>query len=306
MSEMKISQIRVPFPSEYGKGRGTNAYLIEGEIKALVDVGLDSESNRRFISNALQKAGALDLDLILLTHGHLDHYSLGAFVQGETGARMMVHEGDSAMLNDYQAYYEKWFDWIRECAVEGGFDPGLLEEARIKLMTAASMLSRPTVYEEFTELNIGGGAIRSVHLPGHTEGSVGIIVGGSVISGDAAIEGSTVVTDMRREFESLEKLKVFGRVYTGHERSPLMREDIESLEGHFLSRLEEVLRATRMGATLREVVGALYRGATLEDAPYKLILPISQATAYLRYLEAEGLVEKRGKRWFSFSDSLHP
>ncbi|MDI9644834.1 MAG: MBL fold metallo-hydrolase [Candidatus Verstraetearchaeota archaeon] len=301
---MKITKISVPFPIEYGYGRATNAYLIEGETKALVDTGIDSESNRKFIKRELEKAGALDLNFILLTHGHLDHYSLGTYIQSETGATMMIHELDSPMLEDYIGHYFSWFCELRDQAIEGGFDPGLLEEARIKLMTAASMLFKTAIFEKFNEINLECGALRSVHLPGHTEGSVGIAIGDSVISGDVAIEGSTVVTDLRQEFESLEKLKVFSKIYAGHERTPLLRGDIDSLEGHFISRLEEVLRATRKGATLKEIVVTLYRGSALENQPYKLILPINQTVAYLRYLEAEGLVEKRGKRWISFKDSL--
>ncbi|MEM4656907.1 MAG: MBL fold metallo-hydrolase [Candidatus Methanosuratincola sp.] len=301
---MKITQIRVPFPIEYGSGRGTNAYLLEGEIKILVDSGLDSEENRRFIRKTLEKAGAWDLDLILLTHGHLDHFSLGAYLQRETGAALMVHKADSEMLADYSSHYSRLFEETYEHAVEGGFDPGLLGEAKIKLITAASILSRPTVYETFTETRFAGGAVRTIHLPGHTDGSAGVVVDEAVLCGDAAIEGSTAVKDLKEEFNSLEKLKVFNKIYPGHERSPLARADIETLEAHFVSRLEEVLHVTKGGATLKDIVVSLYKGINMDQASYRLILPINQVIAYLKYLEAEGHVEKRGRRWHSFRERL--
>lgn len=304
VDEMKITQIKVPFPSEYGSGRSTNAYLLEGEAKILVDSGLDSEENRRFIRKTLEKAGAWDLDVILLTHGHLDHFSLGAYLQQETGAALMVHEADAGMLSDYSSHYSKWFEEAYEHAVEGGFDPSVLGEARIKLITAASILTRSAVYETFTETSLAGGAVRTLHLPGHTEGSVGVVAGEAVFCGDAAIEGSTAVTDLKEEFNSLEKLKVFKFIYPGHERAPLARAEIEALESHFVSRLEEVLRVTKGGATLKEIVISLYRGLDLAQAPYKIILPINQAISYLKYLEAEGHVEKRGRRWYSFRERL--
>jgi glyoxylase-like metal-dependent hydrolase (beta-lactamase superfamily II) len=304
VAEMKITQIRVPFPSEYGSGRGTNAYLLEGEVKILVDSGIDSEENRRFIRKTLEKLGAWDLDTILLTHGHLDHFSLGTYLQRETGAALMVHEADSEMLADYSSHYSRLFEETYEHAVEGGFDPSLLGEARIKLTTAASILSRPAVYETFTEISLAGGAVRTIRLPGHTDGSVGVVAGEGVFCGDAAIEGSTAVRDLKEEFNSLEKLKVFNRVYPGHERSPLARADIEALEAHFVSRLDEVLRVTKGGATLKDVVISLYRGTDLDQASYRMILPINQVIAYLRYLEAEGHVEKRGRRWYSFRERL--
>jgi len=304
VTEMKVNQIKVPFPSEYGSGRGTNAYLLEGELKILVDSGLDSEENRRFIRKALQKAGAWDLDVILLTHGHLDHFSLGVYIQQETGAVLMVHEADSEMLSDYGSHFSKQFEETYEHAVEGGFDPSILGEARTKLVTAASIISRPAVHETFTETCLAGGTVKTIRLPGHTEGSVGVVVGDSVFCGDAAIEGSTAVRDLKEEFDSLEKLKVFKGVYPGHERSPLTRADIEALEVHFVSRLEEVLKATKGGATLKEIVVSLYRGLDMGQAPYRLILPINQAVTYLKYLETEGHVEKRGRMWYSFRESL--
>ncbi len=301
---MKITQIKVPFPIEYGRGRGTNAYLVEGELKILVDSGLDSEENRRFIRKTLEGEGAWDLDIILLTHGHLDHFSLGTYLQRETGATLMVHEADSEMLADYSSHFSRWFEEIYEHAVEGGFDPGILGEARLKLISAASILSRSASYETFTEMSLAGGAVSAIHLPGHTDGSVGVVVGDSVFCGDVAIEGSTAVRDLKDEFNSLEKLKVFNKVYPGHERSPLVRKDIEALESHFVSRLEEVLRVTKGGATLKEVVISLYEGINSDQASYRLILPINQAIAYLKYLEAEGFVEKKGGRWHSFRERI--
>lgn len=306
MVEMKITPVKVPFPIEYGSGRGTNAYLVEGEAKILVDSGLDSEENRKFLRKTLEKAGALDLEAVILTHGHLDHYGLATYIQEETGAKVMVHEGDSEMLEDYRQYYARWFGEIFDFAVEGGFDPGILEEAKVKLMTAAFLLTKPAAYQTFRELNLMDGKVRTIHLPGHTEGSVGIVVGEIVFSGDAAIEGSTSVMDLKKEFESLEKLKLFRSIYPGHERLPISRSDIEALESHFVSRIEETLRATKGGATLKEVTTALYPGIALERAPYRIILPISQAIAYLKYLEAEGHVEKRGKKWYSFADTISP
>ncbi|MBC7120811.1 MAG: MBL fold metallo-hydrolase [Candidatus Methanosuratus sp.] len=301
---MRITQIKVPFPSEYGRGRGTNAYLLEGEIKVLVDSGFDSEENRKFIRKALEKTGAWDLDVIVLTHGHLDHFSLGVYLQRETGASLMVHKDDSEMLTDYSTYYSKWFEEICGYAVEGGFDPGILEEARIKLITAASILSRYAPHEEFTEISLAGGSVRTMHLPGHTDGSVGVVTGDAVFAGDAMIEGSTVVRDLKKEFNSLEKLKVFKRVYPGHDRSPLSRAEVETLEAHFVSRLDKVLSVSRGGARLKDVVTSLYGEMMLDHAPYRLILPINQAIAYLKYLETEGHVEKRGGMWYSFVESI--
>jgi hypothetical protein len=68
-------------------------------------------------------------------------------------------------------------------------------------------------------------------------------------SGDAAIENTVNVEDLKQEFLSLQKLKAFKNIYPGHDRMPLNRQDIEALEAHFVDRLDDVLGACRDGAT---------------------------------------------------------
>ncbi len=296
-----IFPIVLPFPKELGKGPETNAYLfMEGGRNILIDTGIDSEANRSRIREELQRRGAWGPDAILLTHGHLDHSGLAAYIQRETGSEIFIHEWDRRALEDYSGYTTEWYGDTFELALEGGFDEGSLRDGLAQLLTVARVIARPEKFRTFRELELG--SLKAIGLPGHTAGSVGYASGETVFAGDAAIERSTNVRVLRDEFASLQRLKVFRRLYAGHGR-PLEPTDVEALETHFLNRLEGVMRAASGGRTLKEIVESLYGGMDL-SSPIRRMIPIRQVIAYLRYLEEEGHVVKRGRLWVSYRSSL--
>jgi glyoxylase-like metal-dependent hydrolase (beta-lactamase superfamily II) len=302
---MIVIPITVPFPKGWGRSDGTNAYILKGEKTVLIDSGLDSQDNREYIKKTLKKLDAWKVDTILLTHGHLDHFGLAVFIQRETGAKIMIHKNDALALENYRNVIS-WFDEVYSLAIEGGFDEQDLKAAKTQMLMVSDVMNRPEEYSPFTELNldIGGGRLNSVNLPGHTPGSVGYILGDSIFSGDVVIDGSTVVGELRQELASIQKLKTFRHVYTGHKRSPLFVKDLEALEVHIVNRLEQVLMVTKQGRTLKEIVDKMYGVTVIETNFMRKIIPIRQVVSYLKYLEEEGFLLKRGAKWISFRDHL--
>lgn len=75
--------------------RGSNVYLVEaddGQL-ALVDTGFSSSSDA--IVGELKALGLLPrLTTILLTHMHLDHAESAGVLRAQTGARLVVGQGD--------------------------------------------------------------------------------------------------------------------------------------------------------------------------------------------------------------------
>ncbi|MCX8181759.1 MAG: MBL fold metallo-hydrolase [Candidatus Methanomethyliaceae archaeon] len=299
-----IIPISVPFPKDWGRGDSTHSYLLKRELTVLIDAGLDSSDNRTYIRRTLKELDGLNIDYILVTHGHLDHFGLAGYLQRETGAEILVHELDATALKDYTKAIS-WYDEVYDYAVEGGYEPQELEKIRSKLLIAIEMMRTPDFFKPFRELtlDLGGYTLRSLSLPGHTPGSVGYAFGESVFSGDVAIEGSTVVGEFRQEMNSLQKLKSFKNIFAGHRKTPLTITDIESLETHFINRLEQVLRTVRSGMKLREVVNSIY-GEMPEESFVRNIIPIRQTLSYLKYLEEEGYVVKKGPLWISVKESL--
>lgn len=303
---MELIPLQVPFPREWGRGDATNIYLIKGERTVLVDTGFDSPSNREYMKEAMKKLTSWRIDAILLTHGHMDHFGMAGYIQGESGARLYIREEDSAALEDYRKALA-WLDEVWVHALEAGFSMDEMDDARLKLLAALDLMTKPEGYSTFRELefDMGGKKITTIHIPGHTSGCVGYVMGDSVFSGDVAIDGSTVVGDLKREFLSIEKLKLYRQIHTGHKRTPLAPSDLDLLEAHFSRRLDEVLRRCRVGKTLKELVHEVYPMISGSDVNFiKKVIPIRQTISYLKYLEEEGYAAKKGARWYSFRDRI--
>ncbi len=303
---MEIISLQVPFPKEWGRGDATNIYLIKGKRTVLIDTGFDSPSNREYMEEALKKLTSWRIDAILITHGHLDHFGMAGYVQRESGAGLYIHEEDCIALEDYRRSLT-WLDEVWVHALEAGYSLDELDDARLKLLASLDLMTKPDSYTKFRglELELGEGLLSTIHIPGHTKGCVGYVLGDSVFSGDTALEGSTVVGDLRKELLAIQKLKLFKRVYTGHKRTPISPADLDRLEAHFSKKLDEVLRRCRVGKTLKELVQEVYPLFSGSEVNFiKKVIPIRQIISYLRYLEDEGYIEKKGARWHSFRDHL--
>ncbi len=303
---MKIIPITVPFPAAFGIGKAANCYAIKDDQTLLIDAGWDSPENRVALKKGLESIDAWPPETILLTHGHVDHFGLGGYLHELTGAEIMIHKKDAYMLDNYEDDLREWYDKVMVDAIEGGFEAKDLEDVRSKLLLVSKVMLKPTSYTEFEELKIElkGGTLKAMSVPGHTPGSVAYTVREEAFCGDAAIENTTNVQDLKQEFLSLQKLKVFKNIYPGHDRLPLHGQDIEALETHFINRLDDVMIACRNGATLRQIVEKMYFAGSRDKSLIKTIFPIKQTSAYLHYLEGEGAVAKKNGMWFALRGRL--
>jgi len=136
---------------------------------AVVDPGDEAER----ILAALGRAGANAVEL-LHTHAHFDHIAGSAAVHRATGASIRLHPGDRFL-----------YDMLREQGRIFGF--------RFEDPVA---VTRPL--EDGEEISIGSSAIRVIHTPGHSPGSVCFLAGGDEVlfSGDTLFRESIGRTDL--------------------------------------------------------------------------------------------------------------
>ena len=168
-----------------------NCYLIrEEQSKTCVVVDPGGQPNK--VLKYLEDKG-LTLEAILLTHGHFDHVGAVKELAETTGCKVYLHADDLTLPENYTAgplYYTHHYD-------------------------------------EGDVLELAGLTIRVLHTPGHTEGSVCLVVEDVIISGDTLFCHSCGRTDLPGGdpdaiMKSLARLKAMEgdyRVLPGHNRA---------------------------------------------------------------------------------------
>jgi glyoxylase-like metal-dependent hydrolase (beta-lactamase superfamily II) len=89
---------------EHEKQFNVNVYLIEGEREnLLIDTGLDTPASYAVLTGELKKYGfdIKDINQIVITHVHPDHFGLAGKLKQLTGAKIAFSEIEAASLDSY-------------------------------------------------------------------------------------------------------------------------------------------------------------------------------------------------------------
>jgi glyoxylase-like metal-dependent hydrolase (beta-lactamase superfamily II) len=144
------------------------AYLVKGKTNALVDSGPPLPSPDA-MTRALGEFGLTpaDIDLVLHTHGHIDHVGGDEPLRAAGKAKLLIHRDDALFLEDHSRCFDLFYAM--------GRDESRLEEEKSQFLTqVAPELPVDRYLQDGEVLDLGDGvALRVVHLPGHTPGSVG-------------------------------------------------------------------------------------------------------------------------------------
>ncbi|UCG09529.1 MAG: MBL fold metallo-hydrolase [Desulfobacterales bacterium] len=163
---------------------------------AVIDPG--DEADRILISLAESN---LTLKYIINTHGHFDHVGANKRLKDPSGAPILIHALDAAMLNQLAASASAW---------------GL---------TIDNSPPPDQTIDEGDTISVGDITLTVIHTPGHTPGGISLKTDGHVFVGDTLFSGSIGRTDFPGgSFETLrasiqKKLFVLDddvQVHTGH------------------------------------------------------------------------------------------
>lgn len=207
----RVFQITTFCPERDGPGP-THIYLIEAEKLILVDTGIptlllkslfyswrgrripdeiaalpDDYSEQELIS-ALRLIGydVSDIDYILLTHGHYDHYTLGTRLVELSGAKVAAHIYDISRIVNPHSLLDFWTRMMNYVLATGMPLPDFKRAKRkggldTLLRTTDSSLWLHVDYSIAAEgpLRIGdyqSEIIYVVHTPGHTNGGISLLL----------------------------------------------------------------------------------------------------------------------------------
>lgn len=169
MESQKIISFRI--------GYSNSILLINGENSVLVDTGTKNQGElllQKIIDCGLNPG---DIKLIILTHTHFDHTANTQFLKEKTGAQVVVHESEKESLsNGFTKIpkgtlpFTKVTSWLGRNLV-----PFIGKYKAVKPdIVVKSML-------DLTPWNINGFVL---HTPGHTDGSISVILGKEALVGD--------------------------------------------------------------------------------------------------------------------------
>lgn len=168
------------------KGAISNCYLLLGEKPVLVDTGAPGDLRAILATLRRHQVAPRDLALILLTHGHSDHAGCAAELKRLSGAQVAIQAGDAALArtgrNGVIAVQDALGRILRPFVDEQfeAFEPDL-------------------VFQEGIALEPYGLRGRVLPTPGHTAGSVSVVLAsGEALIGDV-LRGSLVWPNKARE-----------------------------------------------------------------------------------------------------------
>jgi glyoxylase-like metal-dependent hydrolase (beta-lactamase superfamily II) len=174
---------------------GTNCYVLGDESTkslAIIDPGDDASD----IVGMVKRSG-MEVKMILLTHGHFDHVTaVPDLVKIYPDVPVYIHPKDLAQAREPSQF---------------GNGIGKIDAMRF--------------YEDGDTVQLGNLTIQVLSTPGHTPGSVTLLCGDAMFSGDTLFAGSCGRTDfpggsykqMMESLRRLANLKGNYKVYPGHE-----------------------------------------------------------------------------------------
>ncbi|GGE07059.1 MBL fold metallo-hydrolase [Marinithermofilum abyssi] len=308
--------IEVPLPLPFAL-REIKAYVIEGSSGyTVIDTGLNTETDRDAWEQARRELGFdwTDVEQIVLTHYHPDHYGLAGTMQQWTDAPVRVSRTDFEQARLFWSEESEQPEILARFYGEHGLSSGWVEQIPPHLRGFRPWVEphpRPSFIQAGETLRMGDRSYEVLHTPGHADGHLSFydaerqwLIGGDFllpkITPNISLWPGCDPNPLKTYLHTLKRLKELPvqKVFPSH--GPVFdsyRERIEALEAHHQERLR-VMREflQKQPATSVEVCEATF-GTELNI--HHLRFALSETLAHLEYLVSEGHAYKRreGKVW---------
>jgi glyoxylase-like metal-dependent hydrolase (beta-lactamase superfamily II) len=163
---------RLPIPTPFQVGR-VNAYLIEDSPLTLVDSGPNSAKALDELEQALASRGHAveDLELLVITHQHMDHFGLASILARRSGAEVAALDRLAPYLADYSRETDLDDRFAEQTMLRHGIPPEIVTALRavsagFRAWGSQVEVTRPLA--QGSELRLRDRALRVLHRPGHS------------------------------------------------------------------------------------------------------------------------------------------
>lgn len=143
-----------------------NCYLLHDPAgpAVIIDPGGDADE-------IIARCAGMQPEVVVLTHGHVDHVAAARALQRDLGVRVLAHEADWHFVAKPHPYFAQMVGGMDPCQPDGALTDG-------------------------QEIVAGSITLRVMHTPGHSLGSVCLFGENVVFTGDTLFNGSVGRTDL--------------------------------------------------------------------------------------------------------------
>jgi glyoxylase-like metal-dependent hydrolase (beta-lactamase superfamily II) len=169
-AEQGIHRLSIPTPFMVGR---VNAYLIEDDPLTLVDSGPNSAKALDELEQALAARGHTieDIELLVISHQHMDHFGLAAILARRSGAEVAAIEQLAPYLGAYRHETDLDDAFAEAIMLRHGIPPEIVTALRavsagFRAWGSAVEVTRPL--SDGGTIDLRDRTLRVLHRPGHS------------------------------------------------------------------------------------------------------------------------------------------
>lgn len=292
-------------PVEAFPNHVTNCYLVLDDTITLIDTGSGWDTSNNDMLKCFEtlrtefneNLSLKDVNRVILTHGHIDHFGGVNWVMDQTNATLGIHELDASVI---QHFNERLLSTTH--SLHHFLDRSGMSEDRVNALLQMNKWSKDTFQARNVDFTFHEGPILDSplvahHAPGHCPGQVCMQLHDILFTADHVLsrttpnqapESITRNTGVGHYMESLEKIrKLEGvRLALGGHELPMeqWQERIDETIAFHEGRLEKTYNLLEEPKTIAQVSLGLFG----KQMDYHILLAMLEAGAHLEYLYERG------------------
>jgi glyoxylase-like metal-dependent hydrolase (beta-lactamase superfamily II) len=325
-----VYQVKVPMPLGPGLDH-INVYLLEGTNgNLLIDAGWNTPEAFTALKQELLVDGfqIKDISHIAITHLHPDHYGLAGRIKEISGAKILMSEVESSMLEQRYMDVSSLLDSVTEFLGASGIpkdDLPQFSKASMPVLDFVVPVKPDEMLNAESTIEMEPFKLKVIMTPGHSPGHICfyepnrkyLFAGDHILSdisphiGLHPQSGENPLSDYLNSLQAMKELEVkfvfpgHGGVFSG------LNQKIEALMGHHQEREWEIMKLISKGPKTAyqiaqeipwmpggEPIGFI-KLATLDKR-----LAVLETLAHLQYLISQGKVTKDSRDQVNYYESL--